>query len=595
MTDMLTTLKSDYITIESLLNDYNMLLSLESNLEENPTKEQLQFISKINNEVCERNNISTKEYDSCEFVSMESLDYNSRVIVNIAKEDLKSIIATLFEKIKIFIEKAYQNLKLFIVKLGTTYPLAERNNMMLIEKINVLKAKKAFVINHREQLKWVVNKAPILFLINKDIHGLEAFLSTSNHLDIVNGFFKELSMLQQALLVSPEINLTGFIDNSNKAIDNILKTKTYKSVYDSLPSSLPDLSSVKSKFNIYRADGNKCKYRLYEEGAYENGIKTIKFSNKVASIPVHMEDRMVIPKLFSPDEVVRILRKNLTYIASIRQLGNSIDDVIKKCNELFKTVTNKVNPNMKSGSYKTLLNIYMKMNNFIVNTLSVECLLSNYTTSQNIYYTFNKYIEIGFNLSRTISNEAQLPNLPEGVVNGDNPEFVRALNLNEGGPGDNIHVNIKNQYEYNRAFKCGEETFNLNNIQAILNCVLESSFIQDMKVDNGARYLNLFNDDEVRGYVNISTGMNRLKLDIQHMINNSIVETNPYIIEENKPTEFTKEMVLEYLGLTDIDKCNMKLYKYLLDQIDILIISLNSIISKIKETANIKINTVVSS
>ena len=308
--------------------------------------------------------------------------------------------------------------------------LSINNNVFLYveyeykNKITELNSSKPFVINNRRDLKWVVNKAPMLMAITKDIHHLDMFLNPKNHMDIVNNFMLELKAIAKALCISPDINSVGFISNANKTIEDILRHNN-STVYDSLKTTLPELSSEKSKYNIYRVDGSTCKYRVYTEGGQEYGIKTIKFSNKSATLPTHVEDQIIITKLFSPDEVIRILRKNLSYISNIRQLSSNVTDAIKTCENLSKEMDKFISDDMKSGAYRSLLNMYMKMNAFIANVLAVETILSMYTTAQNIYYAFNKYIEIGFNLNNKISTEAQLPNLPEGVVNGDNPEFVR--------------------------------------------------------------------------------------------------------------------------------------------------------------------------
>lgn len=593
MENTLTGIKQDYILLENMIYDYNTLIKLDDNLNKDSSKEQILFTTKTNTDICNRNDISTKDMISTTFASMESLDFSSRVVLEIAKENLGSTIKNLLEKIKNFIISCYSKIKLFIVKITTMYPLLENNNIKLIDKITELNNTKPFVINNRRDLKWVVNKAPMLMAITKDIHHLDMFLNPKNHMDVINNFMSELKAVTKALSISPDINSVGFISNANKTIEDILKHNN-TTVYDNLKTILPELSSEKSKYNIYRVDGTTCKYRVYTESGQEYGIKTIKFSNKSVSLPTHVEDKIIITKLFSPDEVIRILRKNLSYISNIRQLASNVTDTIKTCENLSKEIDNFISDDMKSGAYRNLLNMYMKMNAFITNVLAVETILSMYTTAQNIYYAFNKYIEIGFNLNNKISTEAQLPNLPEGVVNGSNPEFVRALDLNsDNTTRDNITISMSSEYTYSKAYQIGDKTYNIKDLNVIIEDLLKDTFISKLKETRGNGLLNLFNEDELDGILTIKNEMENTILDIKNKIESNIVDIKEYTVKDTIK-DYDRDMLLDYIDLDLNIYINSKLYSYLLDYLNKVVLEINTVKYKIESTRQIKCNTIVS-
>lgn len=594
MENTLTGIKQDYILLENMIYDYNTLIKLDDNLNKDSSKEQILFTTKTNTDICNRNDISTKDMISTTFTSMESLDFSSRVVLEIAKENLGSTIKNLLEKIKNFIISSYNKIKLFIVKITTMYPLLENNNIKLIDKITELNSTKPFVINNRRDLKWVVNKAPMLMAITKDIHHLDMFLNPKNHMDIVNNFMSELKAIAKALWISPDINSVGFISNANKTIEDILRHNN-TTVYDSLKTTLPELSSEKSKYNIYRVDGSTCKYRVYTEGGQEYGIKTIKFSNKTVSLPTHVEDKIIITKLFSPDEVIRMLRKNLSYISNIRQLASNVTDAIKNCENLSKEMDKFISDDMKSGAYRSLLNMYMKMNAFIANVLAVDTILSMYTTAQNIYYAFNKYIEIGFNLNNKISTEAQLPNLPEGVVNGDNPEFVRVLELNSDNTTtrDNITVSMSSEYTYSKAYQIEDKTYTIKDLNIIIEDLLKDTFISKLKESRGNGILNLFNEDELDGILTIKNEMENTILDIKSKTESNIVDVEEYTIKDTIK-DYDRDMLLDYIDLDLSIDINSKLYSYLLDYLNKVVLEVNAVKYKIESTRQIKCNTIVS-
>lgn len=593
MENTLTGIKQDYILLENMIYDYNTLVKLDDNLNKDSSKEQILFTTKTNTDICNRNDISTKDMISTTFTSMESLDFSSRVVFEIAKENLGSAIKNILEKIKNFIISCYNKIKLFIVKITTMYPLLENNNIKLIDKITELNSSKPFVINNRRDLKWVVNKAPMLMAITKDIHHLDMFLNPKNHMDIVNNFMLELKAIAKALCISPDINSVGFISNANKTIEDILRHNN-TTVYDSLKTTLPELSSEKSKYNIYRVDGSTCKYRVYTEGGQEYGIKTIKFSNKSATLPTHVEDQIIITKLFSPDEVIRILRKNLSYISNIRQLSSNVTDAIKTCENLSKEMDKFISDDMKSGAYRSLLNMYMKMNAFIANVLAVDTILSMYTTAQNIYYAFNKYIEIGFNLNNKISTEAQLPNLPEGVVNGDNPEFVRVLELNsDNTTRDNITVSMSSEYTYSKAYQIEDKTYTIKDLNIVIEDLLKDTFISKLKETRGNGILNLFNENELDGILTIKNEMENTILDIKSKIESNIVDVKEYTVKDTIK-DYDRDMLLDYIDLDLSIDINSKLYSYLLDYLNKVVLEVNAVKYKIESTRQIKCNTIVS-
>lgn len=593
MENTLTGIKQDYILLENMIYDYNTLIKLDDNLNKDSSKEQILFTTKTNTDICNRNDISTKDMISTTFASMESLDFSSRVVLEIAKENLGSTIKNLLEKIKNFIISSYNKIKLFIVKITTMYPLLENNNIKLIDKITELNSTKPFVINNRRDLKWVVNKAPMLMAITKDIHHLDMFLNPKNHIDIVNNFMSELKAIAKALCISPDINSVGFISNANKTIEDILRHNN-TTVYDSLKTTLPELSSEKSKYNIYRVDGSTCKYRVYTEGGQEYGIKTIKFSNKTVSLPTHVEDKIIITKLFSPDEVIRILRKNLSYISNIRQLASNVTEAIKTCENLSKEMDKFISDDMKSGAYSSLLNMYMKMNAFIANVLAVETILSMYTTAQNIYYAFNKYIEIGFNLNNKISTEAQLPDLPEGVVNGDNPEFVRVLELNsDNTTRDNITVSMSSEYTYSKAYQIEDKTYTIKDLDIIIEDLLKDTFISKLKETRGNGILNLFNENELDGILTIKNEMENTILDIKSKIESNIVDVKEYTVKDTIK-DYDRDVLLDYIDLDLSIDINSKLYSYLLDYLNKVVLEVNAVKYKIESTRQIKCNTIVS-
>lgn len=593
MENTLTGIKQDYILLENMIYDYNTLIKLDDNLNKDSSKEQILFTTKTNTDICNRNDISTKDMISTTFTSMESLDFSSRVVLEIAKENLGYTIKSLLEKIKNFIISSYNKIKLFIVKITTMYPLLENNNIKLIDKITELNSTKPFVINNRRDLKWVVNKAPMLMAITKDIHHLDMFLNPKNHMDIVNNFMLELKAIAKALCVSPDINSVGFISNANKTIEDILRHNN-TTVYDGLKTTLPELSSEKSKYNIYRVDGSTCKYRVYTEGGQEYGIKTIKFTNKTVSLPTHVEDKIIITKLFSPDEVIRILRKNLSYISNIRQLASTVTDAIKTCENLSKEVNKFISDDMKSGAYRSLLNMYMKMNAFIANVLAVETILSMYTTAQNIFYAFNKYIEIGFNLNNKISTEAQLPNLPEGVVNGDNPEFVKVLELNsDDTTRDNITVSMTSEYTYSKAYQIEDKTYTIKDLNIIIEDLLKDTFISKLKETRGNGILNLFNENELDGILTIKNEMENTILDIKSKIESNIVDVKEYTVKDTIK-DYDRDMLLDYIDLDLSIDINSKLYSYLLDYLNKVVLEVNAVKYKIESTRQIKCNTIVS-
>ena len=138
MENTLTGIKQDYVLLENMIYDYNTLIKLDDNLNKDSSKEQILFTTKTNTDICNRNDISTKDMISTTFTSMESLDFSSRVVLEIAKENLGSTIKNLLEKIKNFIISCYNKIKLFIVKITTMYPLLEKNNIKLIDKITEL-------------------------------------------------------------------------------------------------------------------------------------------------------------------------------------------------------------------------------------------------------------------------------------------------------------------------------------------------------------------------------------------------------------------------------------------------------------------------
>lgn len=593
MESILTSIKQDYIMLENMMYDYNTLIKLDNNLNKDSSKEQILFATKTNTDICNRNDISTKNMISTTFSSMESLDFSSRVVLEIAKENLNFSITNLIEKIKNFIISSYNKIKLFIVKITTMYPLVENNNRKLIEKISKLKDIKPFTINNRRDLKWVVNKAPILMSITKDIHKLNIFIKDKNHIQILDNFMSELRILHKALLESPDINSVGFIDKANKAINYVLHHNN-QTVYDELKTILPELSSEKSKYNIYRVDGSTCKYRTYVEGNNEYGVKTIKFSNRTASVPSHVEDKIIITNIFSPDEVIRIINENISYISNIRQLCNSVNNIVKECDNLIKQLDNITSIGIKSGSYRSLLNTYMKMNAFIVSSLSVETILSNYSTSQNIYYAFNKYIDLGFKTDNKVSTEAQLPNLPEGVVNGNNPEFVRALDLNDDNTTrDNITINISSEYSYNKAYQIGDKTYTIKDLDIIIEDLLKDTFISKLKETKGNNILNLFNENELCGIVNIKNGFENTILDIKSKVESNMVDVDEYIVKD-MVKDYNRDMILDYIDLDLSININNKLYGYLIDYLDKVVLEINALKYKIEATRQIKCNTIVS-
>lgn len=596
MEKLLYEIKQDYIQAESLLKDFDTLLKLQTNLETNVSKESIQQVSKFNNEICNRHGISTKEYDSCEFVVMENLDYSSNVVVDIAKEDLKSVIWTIIEKIKQFIISAYNKLKLFFIKITTLHPLAEKNMYNLIDKIKTLKNEKPFTIANRRDLKWVVNKAPMLFLITQDIHQFEKFVSSETHLPVIDGFIKEIHILAKALQINPDVDFQGFLNNANKAIDAILQVKQSTSVYEPLSKLLPELNKEKNKSVIFRVDKSLCKYRVYEPGKIENGVKTIKFKNSSTGLPINVEDKIVITKLYSPDEIMRLLKVNIDYIGNIKQLSVYIDNKISECRDLTKSIETSISKETKSGAYKVLLGTYLKMVNFFTNTLSVEVVSSNYHTAMNVYYACNKYIELGFKLDRNVSTESQLPNLPEGVVNGSNSDYVKALSLNED-PKDEINVSLNNVSMYSIGYKKGDETLNVTNKEVLLTVIedlFKDTFIEELKNNKGVGILNLFNDETNNGFVNLRHGIDNAILDIQSKLNDNLVEVTEYQIEPNTDLSITQDEVLDYLNIEPNEKINRDLYSYLLKYIDTLIGVLNHISSKLNASRNVKSNTVVS-
>lgn len=593
MENTLTSIKQDHIMLENMIHDYNTLIKLDDSLNKDCSKEQILFTTKVNSDICNRNSISTKNMISTVFSSMESLDFSSRVVLDITKENLTSSIENIIEKIKNFIIACYNKIKLFIVKITTMYPMVEKNNFKLIDKITELNNTKPFVINNRRDLKWVVNKAPILMSLTKDIHSLEMFLNDKNHIDILNNFMTELTTLHKTLLISPDINSVGFIDTANKAIDQILHHNN-TTVYDGLKDVLPELRSEKSKYNIYRVDGSTCKYRTYTEGNNEYGVKTIKFANRSTSLPSHIEDKIVITKLFSPDEVIRLLRKNISYISSIRQLCNTVNDTIKKCDNLIKEIDNFTSIGIKSGSYRSILNTYMKMNAFIINVVSVETILSNYNISQNIYYAFNKYINIGFKLDNKISTEAQLPNLPEGVVNSNNPEFVRALDLNdENTARDNITISMSSEYTYTKAYQAGDKSYTITDLPVIIEDLFKDTFIEKLKETKGDGILNLFNENELCGIVDIKNELENTILDIRSKIESNIIDVDEYTVKDTIK-DYDKDMLLDCIDLDLNININNKLYSYLIDYLDKVVLEVNSLKYKIESTRQIKCNTIVS-
>lgn len=596
MEKLLYEIKQDYIQAESLLKDFDTLLKLQTNLETNVSKESIQQVSKFNNEICNRHGISTKEYDSCEFVVMENLDYSSNVVVDIAKEDLKSVIWTIIEKIKQFIISAYNKLKLFFIKITTLHPLAEKNMYNLIDKIKTLKNEKPFTIANRRDLKWVVNKAPMLFLITQDIHQFEKFVSSETHLPVIDGFIKEIHILAKALQINPDVDFQGFLNNANKAIDTILQVKQSTSVYEPLSKLLPELNKEKHKSVIFRVDKSLCKYRVYEPGKIENGVKTIKFKNSSTGLPINVEDKIVITKLYSPDEIMRLLKVNIDYIGNIKQLSVYIDNKISECRDLTKSIETSISKETKSGAYKVLLGTYLKMVNFFTNTLSVEVVSSNYHTAMNVYYACNKYIELGFKLDRNVSTESQLPNLPEGVVNSSNPDYVKALSLNED-PKDEINVSLNNVSMYTIGYKKGDETLNIINKEVLLTVIedlFKDTFIEELKNNKGVGILNLFNNETNNGFVNLRHGIDNAILDIQSKLNDNLVEVTEYQIEPNADLSIAPDDVLDYLNIEPNEKINRDLYSYLLKYIDTLIGVLNHISSKLNASRNVKSNTVVS-
>ena len=596
MERLLSEIKQDYIQAESLLHDYDSLVKLQSKLEYDVSKETLQQISKFNNEICNRHGISTKEYDSCEFVVMENLDYSSNVVVEIAKEDLKSVIWTIIEKIKQFIINAYNKLKLFFIKLTTLHPIAEKNMYKLIDNIKTLKNTKAFMINNRRDLKWVVNKAPMLFLITQDVHQLEKFVSSDTHTPIVDGFMKEIHIIAKALQVNPDVDLQGFLTNANKAIETILNVKQSTSAYEPLAKLLPDINKEKHKSVIFRVDKSICKYRVYEPGKIENGVQTIKFNTLKSGLPINVEDKIVITKLYSPDEIMRLLKVNIDYIGNIKQLSTYIDSKVTECRDLTKSIESTISKETKSGAYKVLLGTYLKMVNFFTNTLGVEVISSNYHTAMNIYYACNKYIELGFRLDRNVSTESQLPNLPEGVVNGSNPDYVKALSLNED-PSDEINVHLNNVSMYSIGYKKGNETINIVNKEVLLTIMedlFKDTFVEELKNTQGNGYLNLFNAEANNGFVNLRHGLDNAIIDIKSKLNDNLVEVTEYAIEPNTDLSITPDDVLDYLNIEPNEKINRDLYSYLLKYIDTLTSVLNNISSKLNASRNVKSNTVVS-
>lgn len=396
-------------------------------------------------ETCRIANIAHETMSSYTYLSIESGTVDTYSVCVVALEDAKSIYNKIIEMIKNLFTKLINSLKTLAIKIATVYPIIENNCNNLINYIEASKRTKPFDIPNREAFKWIINKMPMMFMICRDMPSIENMLTIKTNTAVVDNVVKDCLNYGSSLLTSPDVNMVGFTTAVNNVANEIVNGKD-TGPYSAIFSHIQDLNKDTGKKVIYRLDGKIVKYRVISSNGTTSGITDLSVSNRVFRITTEEEERIVLGKMFSPDELSRLLRKNMQFISSINTFHSGMKIKLNEVNSLTDKIDKYYKANsISSGAYMAALNNYYRLVKPLISNLTAEMLISYYRTAQDIYYMVLKYCELGFKADRslnTISNESHFitvedfddlhnDNLPEvlsledsDVIDGDNNDLL---------------------------------------------------------------------------------------------------------------------------------------------------------------------------
>lgn len=411
----------------------------------------------LNNLRSAARNIGVEEYQvkSLAFFQLTHTENLNLVTMQVATEDARSIYDKVMSALESLFTFIWNSIKAFAVKAMTLYPVIENNCQDLFNYIENNKRTKQFKIEDRNALKWVINKCPLFFRLATDIPTLETLISSSNRMDIIKALVNETLTYGNILnSENPDVNPTGFTDKVNNAITNLIKNNNSKifNPLKQLVKGIPNDVEDKTQITVYRVDGKIAKYREVTIGSTISGISSLVVTNRTYKLESGEEDQIAIGKLYSPDELARLIRTDMNFISTINSFYNSAKEEIKKIENQSKSIKQFYNSNaIKSSAYMAALNNYFKLSKFIIASLAVELFVSHYKSAQNIYYMVLKYTELGFEVKRdmnTISKEDALgvtppvEDVPSENKEGEGidllPEVVSINNLEEEGTTDQV-------------------------------------------------------------------------------------------------------------------------------------------------------------
>lgn len=393
------TFNKDLRTIDNLLISaervINLLAAQESLSGSIATESDVMVINSELFAIANSLNITTESLLSKNYISIESINPNTtNVYIEISTEDAKSV----FKKIMEFLEKVfitlYNHIRVFLVKLITLYPVLEKSINKLIYFLENNKDTEHKILDKRD-MKYVISRSPILFALANDTVKIEALLDNKRTLEIAKNMTEDIITLGNYL---KNVNISTEVDfhkKFNTIIENIVNKKD-NTIYSPLDNYIDPKSRYKSKNSIYRADGRSIKYRTIEYNKII-GIYDVYINNRTDKISSRDEEIISIPRSYSPDSLIKLLRKDLYYIADINTFHNTVKTYIKQVEDITKNVrSNFKKQTVDSNGYKALT-IYYKLVKFITLTLPTELYLGHFKTAQDVYYACNKYADISYN------------------------------------------------------------------------------------------------------------------------------------------------------------------------------------------------------
>ena len=349
-------------------------------------------------EYCQFDKSEFQTYSPIFKVNSESDTFTA---IEVASEDLSSVLSKMFTMLKNFIIKIIDLTKKLYVEIVSLYPILQTNMTKLITYLTDRMNQPRNQIS-REQLRWIINKAPVIFAMCKDPAEIRAFLHAKRLVPSIGSIYEDGLLYGNAILNAKKMRDDTFlVDQMKRVTDTIMNTPD-KSVYVPLIKILPELEkeSTDGKICIIRGDGRTIKFRrLYLDGE-DAGIPVIRAKVKTTTIDPINEERILVGKIYSLEEVISILRDNLSFVSEIRTFYNGLSQMIAGSRKMVNGIEDLMvgttaNESLKQSITRNFYNITKTG----LGLLNSDILLGYYNTARDIYYAMHKYADLWFNKS----------------------------------------------------------------------------------------------------------------------------------------------------------------------------------------------------